>query len=700
MKTNLLKSLFAGALISLSGSSMYAQSASPCNTSEAEQKIFAKYPELIKQTADYEAQLQQLIQAKKGMKAVEQIYTIPIVFHVIYVNTAQNVSDANINALVNRLNADFRKTNSDTTLIANGFNSIAADSKIQFALAKIDPNGNCTNGIDRIYSHKTYLGSDESKLNPWPRDKYFNVWVVDNIPSDGAGTTLGYAYKPATVQYAPMSNFDGIIMIYNQVNGNSRTLTHEAGHWMSLSHTWGDGEINVACGDDGVTDTPETKGHFSTCPASDTTCGGIQQNINNYMDYSSCVYMYTFGQKDKMRAALESSVAERNNLWSAANLAATGVSPAGGPCAPKADFSANRSIVCVGGTVTFTKQITNGTATSTKFYFGSPSDVNPATSTSTASTVTATYNTPGVYPVSFVATNAQGTDSIYKTSYITVTNAYGDFQGNGYQESFENENSFWYNWRVNNMDQNPNTFGIANVGYNSSKSAVMEGYNNYFEDVDELISPALNLAFVNSAVMTFQYSAASRATSAAVANEALKVYYTANCGQTWTILGGGTMTGTNLANFGFYNGYYVPSSASMWNTKTINLPAAACVQNVRFKFVYETGEASNNVYIDNINISGAVGVEENLNSFALNVYPNPSNQMSTISYRLTEKSAVKLEVYDVLGKKVADLANANQSEGAYSVEVSKADNNLKNGIYFIRLSVNNAVTTTKLVITE
>ncbi|MCK6650728.1 MAG: T9SS type A sorting domain-containing protein, partial [Bacteroidia bacterium] len=255
-------------------------------------------------------------------------------------------------------------------------------------------------------------------------------------------------------------------------------------------------------------------------------------------------------------------------------------------------------------------------------------------------------------------------------------------------------------WRVNNMDQNPNTFGIANVGYNSSKSAVMEGYNNYNEDIDELISPALNLAFVNSAVMTFQYSAASRATSAAEANEALKVYYSANCGQTWTILGGGSMSGTNLSNFGYYNGYYVPSSASMWNTKTINLPVAACVQNVRFKFVYETGSASNNVYIDNINIAGAVGVEENLNSFALNVYPNPSNQMSTISYRLTDKSGVKLEIYDVLGKKVADLTNANQSEGSYSVEVSKADNNLKNGIYFIRLSVNNAVTTTKLVISE
>ncbi len=135
--------------------------------------------------------------------------------------------------------------------------------------------------------------------------------------------------------------------------------------------------------------------------------------------------------------------------------------------------------------------------------------------------------------------------------YITVTNVYGDVQGNGFTESFQDENSFWYNWRVNNLDENANTWGIANVGYNSSKSAVVEGYLNYSEDIDELITPSLNLAFVNSAVLSFKYSGASRATSAADANEALKIYYSANCGQTWTILSGGTMTGTSLVIMAF-----------------------------------------------------------------------------------------------------------------------------------------------------
>ncbi len=82
-------------------------------------------------------------------------------------------------------------------------------------------------------------------------------------------------------------------MIYSVCNGNNRTLTHEAGHWLSLSHTWGDGEINVACGDDAVSDTPETKGHFSTCPSSDTTCGGIEQNKKTGL--SSVIY--NLGQK-------------------------------------------------------------------------------------------------------------------------------------------------------------------------------------------------------------------------------------------------------------------------------------------------------------------------------------------------------------------------------------------------------------------
>lgn len=698
MKTNLRKLFFAGAISSLIGGSVLAQSVTPCHTSEAQAKLFAAHPELIQQQADYDAILEQQIQAKKGLKAVEQVYTIPVVFHVIYVTSAQNIPDATIAAQMNRLNLDWRKQNSDTTNILSGFNAIAADTKIQFALAKIDPNGNCTNGIDRIYSHKTYLGSDESKLNPWPRDKYLNIWVVDNIPSSGAGTTLGYAYFPGSAQYAPVSNWDGIIMIYNTCNGSSRTLTHEAGHWLNLQHPWGGGEINVACGDDGVTDTPETKGHFSTCPSIDSSCApGVLQNINNYMDYSSCTYMFTNGQKDRIRAALESSISQRNNLWSAANLAATGVTPAGPACAPKADFTVNRSFICSGSTITYTRATTLGTPTTTSWDFGP--NASPSTSNS-AGPVTVTYNTSGVYETKLVVGNAQGTDSITKQYLINVDNANGSLQATGYYENFQ-QNNFWQNWRVNDLDENGKTWSPNFPGYNSSYSVKMEGYTNYYEDIDELISPSYDFTYLSGATLTFKYAGASRATSAAEANDVLKFYYSTNCGSTWTVYTAATMQAAAIANNGFVNGEFMPYYASNWATKTITLPATLNNKpNVRFKWEYATGLASNNFYIDDINLSGVVGINEQANSFNLGIYPNPTTESTSIAYHLTEKGNVKLEVVDVLGKKVAEVINSNQTEGDYNFTISKSEYSLKNGIYFVRLTVNNAVVTRKLVITE
>ena len=95
------------------------------------------------------------------------------------------------------------------------------------------------------------------------------------------------------------------------------------------------------CGDDDVEDTPFTRG-WSICPGpgqSKNCSDSIHENFENYMDYSYCSKMFTEGQKLRMRAALASSLGERNSLYSAQNLAATGVDgETDQHCAPVADF--------------------------------------------------------------------------------------------------------------------------------------------------------------------------------------------------------------------------------------------------------------------------------------------------------------------------------------------------------------------------
>ena len=122
---------------------------------------------------------------------------------------------------------------------------------------------------------------------------------------------------------------------------------------MNLKHTWGDGNepaIASNCDmDDDVEDTPLTMG-WTTCNLNGATCGSALDNVQNYMEYSYCSRMFTVGQADRMRAALTSSVAQRNQLITASNLAITGVT---NPALCVADFDCDRTIICVGDSIVF-----------------------------------------------------------------------------------------------------------------------------------------------------------------------------------------------------------------------------------------------------------------------------------------------------------------------------------------------------------
>lgn len=63
-------------------------------------------------------------------------------------------------------------------------------------------------------------------------------------------------------------------------------------------------------------------------------------------------------------------------------------------------------------------------------------------------------------------------------------------------------------------------------------------------------------------------------------------------------------------------------------------------------------------------------------------YPNPFNPTTTIRYELPVASDVKLEVFDVLGRKVATLVNARLSAGQYDVAFNASG--LSSGVYFYR----------------
>ena len=224
-------------------------------------------------------------------------YDIPVVVHVIHDGVNGNVSNDQIAAAILLLNEDFNRDNSDTSDTRNTINAPflhnAADLEVNFILAKLDPDGNCTNGIERRDSpYATYDANDDSKtfdgggLDAWDRNKYFNIWVVNSIENSSAGIILGYAQFP----YGGDADTYGVI-IRSDAFGNSgisnggRTITHEVGHCFGLLHTfqYGCGSSNSDCSNqgDGCCDTPPVDQAHWSCAASQNSCDQIP-NVDAY----------------------------------------------------------------------------------------------------------------------------------------------------------------------------------------------------------------------------------------------------------------------------------------------------------------------------------------------------------------------------------------------------------------------------------
>ena len=77
-------------------------------------------------------------------------------------------------------------------------------------------------------------------------------------------------------------------------------------------------------------------------------------------------------------------------------------------------------------------------------------------------------------------------------------------------------------------------------------------------------------------------------------------------------------------------------------------------------------------------------------------YPNPFNPVTTIKYTIPQDGLVKLEIYNIIGQKVAVLENSYKKAGIYEVEFR--GDKLASGIYCYRLECGNFVASKKMMI--
>lgn len=304
--------------------SSLAQLPPRCSTMEYLQMFIEKDPSLQQKLDENESKLQQWIFDHQNI-TTRDVITIPVVVHVVYKTEEENITDVQIQSQIDVLNEDFSHTNLDAYKTPLVWQTIAANTNIQFCLAKRDPFGNSTSGITRS---QTTLSEFTKELNnvksssdggkdAWPTSDYLNIWVC-NLEEPLAG----YAQFPDLLGSQPLT--DGVVVDYKcfgrtgnlyDYTNKGRTTTHEVGHWLNLIHIWGDDQdLFVSCvKGDKVGDTPnqDTMTYFyQSFPLTDI-CSPESPGIMfmNYMDYTPDTIrnMFTNKQAERMTATLNTT---------------------------------------------------------------------------------------------------------------------------------------------------------------------------------------------------------------------------------------------------------------------------------------------------------------------------------------------------------------------------------------------------------
>ncbi len=634
---------------------------------------------------------------------------IPVVFHVIHEYGPENISKAQIEDAIRILNEDFRKLNPDTSDTRAIFKPYATDASIEFRLAKIDPNGNCTEGIERIYSSLTNdAGNAVKALSDWDNTKYMNIWVVKTIASSGGtGTILGYSQFPGPSGGAAAT--DGIVIRHDCVGRigtqptnpgfgeYGRTLTHEMGHSMGLFHTFQSG----CNGGDQVNDTPPASTANYGCVITTNSCANftspyisdVPDMLENYMDYTNgtCQSMFSAGQKARMDNALSNY---RSNLYSANNLAATGVD-GNGPtnCAPLADFIINKTSGCTGTAFSVTDLSYNGPISNWNWTF-----TGAATPNSTIQNPTnVIWNTPGTYTISLTVSNANGSNTQTRTSYVVISplqavDPVPVFQG------FESASLANDGWVLDNGGNSTTWQRITSSKRSGAACFYIKHYNatgTSSGDIDAFYSKAYNFTNVTKPVITFYSAYAQRVTGV---NDVLKMYISTDCGQSWQVkiskagnsLAGGVAMNANS---------YVPA-ASDWFLQTYDLISFAGLPNIRFRFETVSKEG-NNIYIDDINIkdlANGISLKPEASNIGLKVIPNPFANSTSLQFVLNNQAAVSVKIIDVLGNEVVCSDNKIYEAGNISLPVSASQlENLSGSVYYVQVTIDGIPYTRKFV---
>ncbi len=625
-----------------------AQQQHRCHTMEVLEAKFANDPALKAQFEANQAAFAKRVDERysNNRRRPDALnITIPVVVHVVMPNP-NAITTSQIERQLQRLTTDYLGDNPDSTNLNAAFQSVRGRSGIKFVLAKQDPNGACTDGITRTATtvsnfNLDRLGTSNVKRGAlggkdgWDYTKYLNIWVCQVISTNQnpSGGILGFATFPDLGTYPAADQgvviaaaFFGEASSSCGVDGTyslGRTLTHEVGHYLNLYHTFQGG-----CGGNGdeVSDTPPVSNPYFGCGTGVIATGLCTGAANppgrmyqNYMDYTddACMTMFSAGQVARMETALASSSALTSLATSnkatpigpndAAWFRYTGTSnctPVSGcnsaSITPAAMLKNNGSANLTSATILVK---VNGNIEQTVNWTGTilPDSVKAVTGLNPVVLATA-----GINNVSLEITSVNGgADACSATNTISIpyNAALSPIINLPITENFETGSFPSTGWSIAQSVSDNFTWSRAIIaGPNCSTGSALLNHYDYqnIGRTDDLRTPRINV--IGQSAVNIRFDVAHRQYASPASFDRLQVLVSTDCGLTFTSVydksGSVLSTGTPT------NARFVPTLTE-WRTESIAVPATLLTAGNILVAFRTTNDWGNNIYIDNINVTGA-----------------------------------------------------------------------------------------------
>ncbi len=601
----------------------------------------------------YNAYLQRLANSK-GAKTEAAEIIIPIVFHLVDVDSAQAwITDRDIYEQVEILNEVYggRKADTYQKVIPPEIYSRLGRVPIKFVLARRTPTGALTSGIERRVNttpdHVSVKSFATGGLDAWDVTKYVNVWAGSFSGSDG--DLLGIATFPFTttaeegpqgvvIGLATLPYFSNVSRSYYPAYSEGITLAHEIGHYFYLYHTFGDQDV---CNNDDFRTEPGWNLPNGAGPEGDDTPAEKDDSVENAQfgnpsqNYSDGCATSSFGEMYGSimnyfddRALFMVSNGMRKRVEGCIDLYRPGLKTSNGATAPESvtdaylvkvsprgiperrQFIVNNTPITatvrnsgtgVLSSVTLHVKLDGGTPTSIPFSINLSAGSDTVLQLGTLNAIAGTH----ILTI-FTSAPNNGTDRFTNNdtlqSFIYITSGIITAP---FTETFTNTTFPPQGWQVWNPNNNETWLRDASSGFKAAGSATVQNSDyNGGGQLDDLISPAIDLQGADSAYLTFGVAFGTYSLTDVSVWDGLEVYVSNNGGSSYQLAykkTGNQLKTVATAQTSPFNA--LPTSPEKWRTDSINLTPFIIHGNKLLIKFRNANAYGNNLYLDDIGIS-------------------------------------------------------------------------------------------------